>query len=1776
MGMKGFYKIIIVFFFGLFAFSNQAEASHVAGADFSYTCVGPNTFLVTLNIFRDCSGISAPTSAAVTFTSSCGGAVNVTLTLQNPPIGTEVSQLCAAQISNSTCNGGSLPGMQQYIYSDLVVLAPTCNIWSMAWSTCCRNSPIVNMTGGGMYIPASLNNAVDSCNNSPQFNAQPIPYVCQNQLVNYNFGVIEPDGDSLVFSLVPPILSSVGGVPTNGTHIPPYSAGTPLVGAVLNPTTGQLIFTPTTQGFFVVAVMVCEYEYGTGILKGCVTRDIQFVVIPCSNVSPTWGGIQNFSGNGILVDSTTIEVCVGNAFSFDLLFPDPDTADIVTLFTNITTILPGATVIMTPGNPATMNVTWTTSSGTAPFNSFSVTAIDDACPTFGLVSTSYVIKVTASTYAGQDQAICQGVQWAQLNGVGGTVFNWSVLSGSPIDTVVTSPTYNATCQNCPSPQFSPQQTTTYVLTSNLSTTCQNTDTVTITAAPNYVAFAGPDTVTCSIDSMQLSASASIGGTFTYRWNQILHISDDTIADPWTLPPSTTTYTVTMTSPDGCIKSASATIGKVPPIPVPTALASPQNLCALGDTTDMELDLGPNFTSTCVKSLFPCANNGYTTDILIDYDPATGTSGPISTTTTTSFPTPFGNSVKSAKQQYLYRGTELQAMGLQAGLITEIGFFVTQINGTGVYYNYQMKMGCTPILSIPATIFPTISQTVMTSSTVSLTTGWNMLQFTSPYIWDGSSNLMLEICFDNRSQGAPTANSQVRVREYKTTTPGGQRVFHSMAIAIDTANACPAQIADITYHSQSRPDTRFTFCFGTDPLAYTYAWSPNYNIDDSTSRTPSAWPDTATTYTVILADTFGVCSDTTEIEITVADFDAGPDTLICAGDTIQLSPVAIDSCSLNSPIMFWFSSNGIGVVGINGIVPTVSVTTTTTFYGSYTNFCGCVMNDSVTVYVNEMAPPRLTFTEPACGQSDGFILVQDSGGLSPFTYSIDGGATFHVDSLFGNLAMGPYTTQYMDSLGCLSPTRMDTLINFFTPSIDSVVTNTPLCFSTASGQIDIYATGGTLPRTYSLDGGLTWSLNSSHSNLLAGTYVILVRDSNLCVSYPDTAILAANNQLFFDSAIVTDLNCYQDSSGTIQMFGHGGTNPYTFSIDSGTVYQASNTFTGLHAGTYSLIIMDSVGCTTIPAPYIVNDAAPIVVTVTPVNDTCYNACGGLVTTTISGGTAPYSYSWRKGINPIGTNNSSITGLCAGTDYELTILDSNNCQQIFPFAITQPDILVASSTTTPASCYGTDDGTITISAVGGVAPYKYSVNGGASFSTNPTFTGLASGVYSIMVADSGYRCSHTITDTILTPDPIITTTNITQKTICVSGCTPLIANATGGIGAPYNYIWNNGFSTSNAQTACPTQTTIYSVYAVDSIGCTSPAVLITLDLYDSLTVEAGANLDLCPGEPGQLNAIASGGNGGTINYQWTPVNGLSGGFISNPIATPQSTMTYTVKVTDNCETPPAYDTVQVVIHPNPTMGFDAADTTSGCEPFDITLVNSSNPVQFAEWTIGDDITAHGFQIDVTDLMEGIYDVKLRVVTPFGCENELTKSKFITVFPKPVAKFDMDPENTTVYNTIVQFEDKSIGDIQTWEWDFAGLGNSADADPLYKFPADTGTYEITLKVTTVKLCEDETTELLKIGGEYNIFVPNSFTPNGDGQNDVFAPRAIGVDGSQYSLMIYDRWGGIIFESTDLNQPWDGRVQGTTKMAQNGVYVWKIVAHDTTSESEGHTYHGTVNLIR
>jgi large repetitive protein len=270
------------------------KANHVVGAAVHWSCVGNNQYEITLDIFRDCFGITLGTLETVAINSPCD---SLSLTVTNVSI-VEASQLCPDELVNSTCNGGTLPGVEVWTYTAVVTLPP-CDSWSISWESCCRSGAIVNLDDTGpfdTYVVATFNNADFPCDDAPVFSGSVIPYVCLNQPAAYSFAAIDPEGDSLSYEFISAM--ATGGIPI--PYMPGYTYLQPIPGITLDPFTGLVTFTPTLQGNFVVVVQVTEYD-DLGNVMGTVMHDVQFVVMPCQNVQPdpSSGVITNLNGSAV-------------------------------------------------------------------------------------------------------------------------------------------------------------------------------------------------------------------------------------------------------------------------------------------------------------------------------------------------------------------------------------------------------------------------------------------------------------------------------------------------------------------------------------------------------------------------------------------------------------------------------------------------------------------------------------------------------------------------------------------------------------------------------------------------------------------------------------------------------------------------------------------------------------------------------------------------------------------------------------------------------------------------------------------------------------------------------------------------------------------------------------------------------------------------------------------------------------------------------------------------------------------------------------------------------------------------------------------------------------------------------------------------------------------------------------------------------------------------------------------------------------------------------------
>lgn len=498
-------KITLSFLFFFIFLSQNAFATHVGGGNITYTCTGnPNEYEITLVLYRDCGGISAPTSPSIVFSNSCGLAnpTNLALTLDNV-LTAEISQLCPTAIGLSECNGGTYPGYEQYYYTGLVTFAGPCDSWNLDYNVCDRN-PATNLVGTNCFhLTTSIYSATDDCNNSPEvITSYPIPYVCNNQPVSHDFGVVEIDGDELVFSLV----NALGTGAANLGYQPGYTAAQPIPGIAIDPATGLVTFTPTLVGNFVVTVMITELNIAGDVI-GTMLHDIQFVVENCINqgVLPPVNGtnFDNSGTNAAISGGNTISMCAGDEFCVDIVFTDPDLGDELFLGTNALAVLPGATFTQTGINPATGTLCWTYTDGYTA-NLISITATDSACPTISNASFIINLDIPPPLNASPDIDIC-GTMEANLEAFGTAPVVWSVISGDPL--LVGT---NFTCNPCSLPVATPTVTTTYQVVEG--STCNLTDQVTVNVLENIggitTTIVTPDTSLCPGDCFNVNAIAA--------------------------------------------------------------------------------------------------------------------------------------------------------------------------------------------------------------------------------------------------------------------------------------------------------------------------------------------------------------------------------------------------------------------------------------------------------------------------------------------------------------------------------------------------------------------------------------------------------------------------------------------------------------------------------------------------------------------------------------------------------------------------------------------------------------------------------------------------------------------------------------------------------------------------------------------------------------------------------------------------------------------------------------------------------------------------------------------------------------------------------------------------------------------------------------------------------------------------------------------------------------------------------------------------------------------
>lgn len=644
-----------------------------------------------------------------------------------------------------------------------------------------------------------------------------------------------------------------------------------------------------------------------------------------------------------------------------------------------------------------------------------------------------------------------------------------------------------------------------------------------------------------------------------------------------------------------------------------------------------------------------------------------------------------------------------------------------------------------------------------------------------------------------------------------------------------------------------------------------------------------------------------------------------------------------------------------------------------------NYTVTIQDDSSctsTLAISIIEPPILTasiasLTNVDCnGNSTGLVSIQAQGGTAPYEYAING-ITFSPDSIFPGLAAGNYTITVRDDSSCI--TTVPVTITEPQPLVETFVGKTDVdCFGNANGSLTVSASGGTMPYMYSLVNVTTFQTSGTFSQLPPTNFDVVVMDAQGCSDTLQINITTPTG-LTVNVDSVIHIGCFGDSTGKISLTPSGATAPYQISFDA-VNYGPLQLLSGLPAGTYPMRVRDAQNCIAAFSLQI-SEPAPLTGGLKWQRDVaCFGDSSAYIALTASGGQGNYRFSTDS---VIFSTDSTLFNLPAG-NYNTIILDDSSCHVSFPVTISEPPLLTSTiQSLENISCFGEDDGMVSLASQGGVAPYQYSFDGGIYGSAN-SFDSLSPGNYLVTALDDS-ACTVEVPVTILEPDTLVLSILEQINVACNGDSSARITLQHAGGWTPHTYSVNGGsFVSSPVFDDLPIGT--YTFTVLDDSSCldqltttvTEPP-LLTVALADQLNVDCFGNLTggftVTPG--GGTPAYAYSIDG--VNFDADSIfMGLGAGDYTLTIRDDSScTQTLGVQITE----PDSLMVQALGIDVRCFEGMDgsvSADIQGGTTPYDIKW--NTNPVQST--------------MTINGLSRGNYAVQ--VVDSLGCTD--TSSVFI----------------------------------------------------------------------------------------------------------------------------------------------------------------------------------------
>lgn len=768
----------------------------------------------------------------------------------------------------------------------------------------------------------------------------------------------------------------------------------------------------------------------------------------------------------------------------------------------------------------------------------------------------------------------------------------------------------------------------------------------------------------------------------------------------------------------------------------------------------------------------------------------------------------------------------------------------------------------------------ISATITDAQSCSVTTNFNVTQPTSITATQTQTNLT---CFNNCIGAASVALSGGTPPYSYTWNPGPGNTAGitglcsgTQTVSYTDANSCTGTR---TYNITSPPAITLTLtrtnvvCFnacngsataqatgGTGAITFTWTGPPPF----TTSNTAVISNLCPGTYTVNAKDANN-CTVTQTISITqppalTLTITKTDNTCFssCAG-----SATAVVSGGNGAPYVFaWTSAT---VTGANTAF--ASGMCAGNYTCAVTDASACPISSVITITQPTSITPNVTSASVTCNAAcNGSINAAPTGGTGgPYTFTLvtPTSATLVGAPPYTNLCAGVYTLSVRDASSCVVSQTIN--ITQPNPLVPSITANTVTCFNACNGSLAGSVLGGTPGYTLMWNTPTGTVAGGNLVNQCAGNYTFYVTDANSC-SVSATFSLTQPSDITA-TLNVTNPTCNGGTNGSIGVVLAGGSPGYTLNWSSGS----GNPNTGLGAGTYTLIVVDSKGCNkTFTAAVVAPPALSLTINTSSLSCAGVVPCDGSATVTASGGTGPYTYQFNT--IPATINATGIvSGLCAG-GYIVSVTDNNGCPISQAFNILQPTVLTAAITGSVPTCnVCTGASTVT---VGGGTP-SYTVNWTNSVSvvvaTGTNAANLCVGTYTANVVDSR-GCTATASVNIVNTVSVTVVTG-GSSILCNSACNAsATANALGGT-LPYSFTWSPTAPTQTTQSATGLCAGTYTVFVQDQLGCSNTGT-ITFTQPTSVTVNSSqTNIPCFGGNSGAITTTVSGGVG-PYTYSWSP--------------------------------------------------------------------------------------------------------------------------------------------------------------------------------------------------------------------------------------------------------------------------------------------------------------------